>query len=270
MQNKVAIVTGASKGIGRSAALEFAKGGYNLVVAARSLPELQDLQKEIASSYQRECIVCSGDLADMDFVASIPDAAVREFGRIDVLVNNAAWRTIETMRTIGLSTWEKTLRICLTSPAFLAQKCAAVMENHDIPGAIINVSSVMSQKAGGNSPAYISCKGALDSLTKELAVTYGRSGIRFICVKPGYIDTDLSSDYSSTAGEKVDTEMADELLNFLPLNRAGQSEEVAKAICWLASEQAAYITGCELVIDGGLTTNFNSYRIKNIQFPQEY
>ncbi|HEY0670290.1 MAG TPA: SDR family oxidoreductase [Sphingobacteriaceae bacterium] len=270
MQNKVAIITGASKGIGRNTALEFAKAGFNLVVVARSRPELEDLCKELAASYQRECVVCSGDLADMDFVASIPDTAVREFGRIDVLVNNAAWRTIETMRTIELSTWEKTLKICLTSPAFLAQKCAAVMESQRISGAVINVSSVMAQKAGGNSPAYISCKGALDSLTKELAVTYGRSGIRFVCVKPGYIDTDLSSDYSSTTGEKVDTQMADELLDFLPLKRAGQSDEVAKAIRWLASDEATYLTGCELVIDGGLTTNFNSYRIKNIQFPNEY
>lgn len=270
MQDRVALVTGASKGIGRSTAIELASAGYHLVVAARNASELADLQNTVVREYQRECLICSGDLADMAFVESITEDTCNKFGKVDLLVNNAAWRTIETLRTITASTWERTLRICLTAPAFLAQRCAAIMEKQNISGVIINVSSVMSQITGGNSPAYIACKGAVESLTREIAVTYGRSGIRCLCVKPGYIDTDLSNDYAAASGEKIDKKIAEELLDFLPLKRPGRSEDIAKAIRWLASSDASYLTGCELEIDGGLTKNFNSYRIKNLQFPKEY
>lgn len=270
MQNKTVIITGASKGIGRSTALEFAAAGYDLVIAARSMQELEAVQKEVYDSYQQECLICCGSLEDPDFVNSIPEDTLKRFGRIDALINNAAWRTIETMRTMDLEIWDKTINICLTAPAFLAKNCAAIMEKQGIQGVIINVSSIMSQQVSGNSPAYIACKGALESLTKELAVTYGRSGIRFISIKPGYIDTDLSTDYSASSGEKIDGELTAELLEFLPLNRPGHADETAKAIRWLASAEAGYLTGCELVIDGGLTKNLSSYRMKKMQFPEEF
>ena len=270
MSNKTAIITGASKGIGRQTALAFAKAGYNTVVVATNEKALQELKQEINSRYQTGCLVCCGDLSDMDFVHSIADEAQRTFNCIDVLVNNAAWRTIETMRTIDLETWEKTLRICLTAPAFLAQSCSRHMEEAKIPGCIINVSSVMSQQAGGNSPAYIACKGAMESLTRELAVTYGRSGIRVVCVRPGYIDTEMSSDYQSEGGHNVSHQMIKELVDFIPSGRGGAASDIADAIVWLASAEAGYITGCDITIDGGLSSNFSSYSIKNLQFPTQY
>ncbi|HWI94183.1 MAG TPA: SDR family oxidoreductase [Flavisolibacter sp.] len=270
MQDKVVIITGASKGIGRQTALNFAESGYQTVVVATNEEKLLLLKKEIQETYSMECQVCYGDLSDLNFVDTIVPLTLNHFGRIDTLVNNAAWRSIETMRTINVETWERTLRICLTAPAFLAQSCARHMEEAKHEGCIINVSSVMSQKASGSSPAYIACKGAMESLTRELAVTYGRSGIRAVCVRPGYIDTDMSSDYQSEEGDNISSQMITELLDFIPFHRGGSVVDVANAIVWLASEQARYLTGCDLTIDGGLTSNFNSYSIKKRQFPTQY
>jgi NAD(P)-dependent dehydrogenase (short-subunit alcohol dehydrogenase family) len=144
------------------------------------------------------------------------------------------------------------------------------MEEAKIKGCIINVSSVMSQQAGGNSPAYIACKGAMESLTRELAVTYGRSGIRVVCVRPGYIDTEMSSDYQSEGGHNVSQQMIKELVDFIPSGHGGTASDIADAIVWLASAEAGYITGCDITIDGGLSANFSSYSIKNLQFPAQY
>ena len=128
----------------------------------------------------------------------------------------------------------------------------------------------MSQQAGGISPAYIACKGALESLTKELAITYGRSGIRVVCLKPGFIDTEMSNDYISDNGDNISGKIAKELLEKTPLGRPGTPNDIARAMVWLASPNASYITGCNLTIDGGLSNNFNSYPIKKLQFPNEY
>lgn len=270
MQANVAIITGASRGIGRETALAFAAAGYHTAIVANNQAALEQVKQEIETHYQTQCLVCAGDLSDLSFTLSIAATVREHFGRIDVLVNNAAWRTIETMRTITPETWEKTLRICVTAPAFLAQSCAAVMEEKKTGGCVINLSSMMSQKAGGNSPAYIASKGALESLTKELAVTYGRSGIRVLCVRPGVIDTDMSSDYVSEEGDDISRLMTDELLQLTPICRKGTGQDIAQALVWLSSPDAAYITGCELTIDGGLSANFSSYFIKNLQFPKEY
>lgn len=270
MQDKVAIITGASKGIGRQTALAFAQAGYHTVIVATNEEQLQQLQQEIKNSYGIDSLICVGDLSDSNFLNFIITSTMSHFGRIDVLVNNAAWRSIETMRTITLDTWEKTIRICLTAPAFLAKSCAKQMEEVKIEGCIINVSSIMSQQAGGNSPAYIACKGAMESLTRELAVTYGRSGIRVVCIRPGYIDTDMSDDYKSEEGDNISRQIVAELLDFIPVHRSGKAADIANAIVWLTSEQASYVTGCDLTIDGGLTSNFNSYSIKKLQFPTQY
>jgi NAD(P)-dependent dehydrogenase (short-subunit alcohol dehydrogenase family) len=137
MQNKVAIITGASHGIGRQTALVFSKAGFNTVITATNEAALKELESEIKAVTAKECLVISGDLSDINFVEYIPNAALEKFGRIDVLVNNAAWRTIETMRSIQIETWEKTLRICLTAPAFLAKFCAAHMEKLNITESLL-------------------------------------------------------------------------------------------------------------------------------------
>jgi NAD(P)-dependent dehydrogenase (short-subunit alcohol dehydrogenase family) len=271
MQNKkVVIVTGASRGIGRSIALKFVRHHYSVVLVGKDKNELQELSRMIRHEYGGDCLVFAVDLKETLAIKTIVDQVLKEWKRIDVLVNNAAWRTIETMRTISVETWEETIKVCVTAPAFLAKWTAEIMEQSGIPGVIINISSVMSDRAAGYCPAYIASKGAMESLTYELAVTYGRSGIRVLSVRPGYIDTEMSSDYKDENGQNVSEKLAEDLIGTTPLKRAGTGDEVAEAVFWLSTEKASFVTGTSLLIDGGMSHNFNNYSNKNLQFPKEF
>jgi NAD(P)-dependent dehydrogenase (short-subunit alcohol dehydrogenase family) len=198
------------------------------------------------------------------------ESTVKKWKRIDVLINNAAWRTIETMRSISVETWEKTLKINLTAPAFLAKHTAAVMEEKNIAGVIINISSVMSQRAGGNSPAYIVCKAGLEGLTYELAVLYGPKGIRVIAINPGNIETNLSSDYKDEKGNNISEKLVNYVNDSTPLKRSGNAEEIANVSYWLSTKEASFITGTSILVDGGFFHNFNGYQMKKLQFPKEF
>lgn len=266
--HRVAIVTGATRGIGRSTALRLAEKGYDIALVGRNEQELVALKKIVEEDNNRNAIVLSGDLSDPDFWDRIVDHTMDTWGYIDLLVNNAAWRTIEPMSEIDINNWEKTIRICLTAPAFLAKKVAGKMIDRKTGGVIVNVSSVMSQRTGGYSPAYAACKGAIESLTYELATLYGPSNIRVVCVNPGNVQTDMSGDYQDEQGNNVSAKVGADMVDHTPLKRAAHPEEIAHAIAWLSSQEASFITGTTLVADGGFTHNFNSYSIKNLQFPQ--
>lgn len=269
IEKPVIIITGAANGIGRSTALKFAANGYALALVDNDSVNLNSLKKELEDK-EGELLCIDGDLQDLDIISGIIDKTVHKWGRIDVLVNNAAWRTIETMRSISIENWEKTLRICLTAPAFLAKHAAAIMEEKNIAGAIINISSVMSQRAGGSSPAYIACKGGIDSLTYELAVLYGPRGIRVNAVRPGNIETNISSDFTDEEGHNISERLVEHLNDHTPLQRSGRPEEIANVIYWLSTEDASFITGASILADGGILHNFNAYDIKKLQFPDEF
>lgn len=264
----VVIITGASRGIGKETARKFARHGYNLTLAARGKERLESLARDLSEA-GAETLVCAGDLHDPEFAHSIITRTADKWKRIDALVNNAAWRTIETMRTISLDNWERTLRISLTIPAFLAKWSAAHMEQAG-KGVIVNISSIMSHNVGGYSPAYVCCKGAMESLTFELASLYGPKGIRVVCVNPGSVDTEMSTDYKNEEGENVSQTLNTHVNDMIPLGRAGAPAEVANAIFWLCSEEASYIHGAILTIDGGRSHNFTGYATKRMMFPKEF
>lgn len=268
-ENPVVIITGAASGIGRATALKFATNGYALTLVDINVSGLNDLEKELKEMHC-DCLCIHADLQDLPNIATIVDRTVDKWGRIDVLINNAAWRTIETMRSISLENWEKTLAISLTAPAFLAKHAAAVMEEKEIQGVIINISSVMSQRAGGSSPAYIVCKGGMESLTYELAVLYGPKGIRVIAVNPGNIDTNLSNDYIDEKGDNVSGELVKHMNNSTPLQRSGRPEEIANVAHWLSTKEASFITGTSILVDGGFLHNFNAYPMKKLLHPKEF
>lgn len=267
---KVVLITGAGGGIGGAIAVKFAGEGFHLVLADIHEDRLRHTSSFIEENFHAQCFACPGDLSDMEYIDRLTEAAAGRWGRIDVLINNAAWRTIETMRTMDIQTWDKTLRVCLTAPAFLCKGVAAQMEKLSIPGVIINISSVMSQRAGGNSPAYIACKGALESLTYELAVLYGPKGIRVVTVNPGNIETDMSNDYTDEQGNNISDKLKQQVNEQTPLQRGGRPEEIANICYWLASDQASFISGTSILADGGLQHNFNAYPIKKLKFPDEF
>ena len=270
MDKKVVIITGAASGIGRATALTFAANGYCLMLSDIDAEALLTLRDRLKKEYGADCTDCPGDLGDETYLQQVVNQTIRQWNRIDVLVNNAAWRTVETMRTIELSTWEKTLRVCLTAPAYLTKWVAADMESRAVRGVIVNVSSIMAGRPAGTSPAYIAAKGALESLTRELAITYGRSGIRVVGVAPGSIDTPLNNDYKTSDGNPIGSQLLDEATAFTPLGSTGKPQQIADAIYWLSTEQASFITGTTLLIDGGLAQNFSSYTSKKVQFPNEF
>lgn len=246
----VAMITGASGGIGSSVARELAARGHAVALLGTNKEALTKLAGEIESC-QGTAITLAGDLADLNYAESAVRQTIEQLGRVDVLVNNAAWREVLTMREITLDSWERTLRVCLTTPAFLARWCAEDMERRG-HGVIVNVTSIMSQQSVGYCPAYIACKGGLDALTHELAALYGPRGIRVVAVAPGAIDTQLSRDLApdESVAEKSLREYSESMIM---LGRWGTPDETAKAIVWVASDEASYITGTTIVVDGGWT-----------------
>ncbi len=266
-ERPVAIITGAAGGIGGETAVCFAERGYDCVLLALPADDLEPVTSRI-QKVGGQFLPCLGDLSDLDYAQSAVELCMSTWGRIDVLVNNAAWREITTMRKIELASWETTLRVCLTAPAFLSRWCAEHMEPRG-RGVIINVSSIQSQMAAGISPAYVAAKGALDSLTYELATLYGPAGIRALSVNPGAIDTamgkDIAADQQSTADQirRVSEDM-------IPLRRWAQPREVAQMIVMLASEDASYLTGTSITVDGGWKQQCSPYSVKHLQIPDEF
>ena len=251
-------------------AKKFAENNFCIALSDINEDGLNKVVEILEKEYQADCLVCHGNLEEINYIKNIVDQTIQKWGRIDVLVNNAVWRTIETMRTISLENWEKALRINLTAPAFLAKYVAHTMEDHKIPGVIINMSSVMSQRAGGNSPAYIACKGGIESLTYELAVLYGPKGIRVVAVNPGNIETSLSSNYKDETGNNISEMLKDHMNDHTPMQRAGDPGEIANVCYWLSSVESSFITGTSILVDGGFFHNFNSYKMKKLQYPKEF
>ncbi|HUZ58848.1 MAG TPA: SDR family oxidoreductase [Hanamia sp.] len=272
MKNKkVVIITGAAGGIGFATAKKFAEKNFCITLADINHDGLNKAVDLLEKEYHAECLVCHGNLEDINYIKNIVDQTIQKWGRIDVLVNNAVWRTIGTLRTISLENWEKALRINLTAPAFLAKYAASTMEENKIPGVIINMSSVMSQSAGGNSPAYIACKGGIESLTYELAVLYGPKEIRVISINPGNIETNLSdNDYKDGSGNNVSEVLKNHMNYNTPLQRAGNPGEIANVCYWLSSDEASFVTGTSILVDGGFFHNLDSYKIKNLKNPKEF
>ncbi|MAE62283.1 MAG: oxidoreductase [Planctomycetaceae bacterium] len=264
----VAFITGASRGIGAATALEFAARGYDLALLARSKGDLESVaaQAQQAGAQTQIHVV---DLIDLDAAIAAVEATVARFNRLDALINNAAWREVGTMRRITLEIWEKTLRIMLTAPAFLARTAAVQMEKQK-RGVIVNVTSVMGLRPAGISPAYPAAKAALDALTSELAQLYGPSGVRVVSILPGAIDTEMSQDYESADGADLTETLRKESDDKIALQRWGQPEEIAKSIAWLASDDASYMTAAHLMVDGGLTNFFMPYSIKKMMLPEDF
>ena len=249
--DRVVLVTGASAGIGVAVAEEFVARGHAVGIVGRDAGRLDAVTGRLEAAGGR-VLALPGDLADLAFAESAVRRVAAAFGRLDVLVNNAAARVMRSMREITPAEWDHTLRVCLTAPAFMARWAAEEMERGG-GGAIVNVGSMMARQAHGLSPDYVSCKGAMESLTYDLAALYGPAGIRVVTVAPGAIDTAMSrkclADGTTEAPARDPVREFSESMTML--GRWGRPEEVARAVAWAASDEASYLTGTTLVLDGG-------------------
>lgn len=278
MKRPVAFLTGAAYGIGACAAVEFAAAGYDL--ALLSLPGVATAGTEANSSALEQVAgrcrqlgarveVFGGDVSDLCFAQSAVEATCARLGGVDVLVNNAAWRELVTMRHICPASWQKTLDVCLTAPAFLARWCAVSMEKAGA-GVILNVSSINARQAAGSSPAYVAAKGGLDALTLELAALYGPAGIRVLGVSLGAVNTAMSADSVDGEGASLAEALRSFADDMIPLRRFASPEEAARTLLMLAGPQASYLHGTNVVADGGWSTNHLPHSLKRRQFPGDF
>lgn len=254
---RVAVITGSSKGIGKAIALEFASKGYNVVLNARDERELSealnDIRKSLEGNKERVTYL-AGDISQENVCTSLIDHTIKTFGRIDVLVNNAgiggAQKQINELTT---AEWDYVIDVNLKG-AFLCTREALKRMTYDSKTnstrsgySIINISSVHESIPQPQSAPYSASKGGMEMLTKTVALEVADKGIRVNGIAPGAIATDMNRDILEDEQKKKAEEMR------IPMHRIGGPEEIAKIAFFLASDDASYMTGTTVYVDGGLT-----------------
>jgi len=250
MNNKVALVTGASSGIGRATAKLFAEKGAKVVVAARRLDELESLVSEIQSQ-GGEATAIQTDICKVAEVERMVDHAIKTFGRLDYAVNNAGIEgRFASITELSEEDWDQVLGINLKGTFLGMQHQARAMLAAGNGGAIVNVGSVNSFLGFATGAAYCTSKHGLIGLTTSVSAELASQGIRVNLVCPGIIDTPMHQRLRQEIGDAIYDEG---VLPSVHLKRAGQPKEIADAIVFLCSDAASYITGTTLTPDGGLT-----------------
>lgn len=243
LQDKVAVVTGSSRGIGRAIALELARRGAKVVVNYNSSA---DAANEVVEAIERdggEAIAVQADVRDLDQAKRLVKAAIDTFDRIDILVNNAGTTRDQLLMLMSEKDWDLVLETNLKG-VFNCCKAAARPMMRQRSGRIVNISSVSGIVGQGGQTNYAASKAGMIGFTKSLAKELGSRNITVNAVAPGFVLTDLTSDLSGDLKEQAK--------EATPLGRMGQPAEIAYAVAFLASDRASFITGEVLTVDGGL------------------
>jgi 3-oxoacyl-[acyl-carrier protein] reductase len=242
LKDKVALVTGASQGIGRATSLALAEAGAKVAVAARSTEKLASLVAEIEAA-GGQALAVPMDVADAAQVKAGFQQALAKFGRLDILVNNAAITRDTLALRMKLEDWEAVLRTNLTGAHLCTQQALGAMLKQR-SGRIINLTSVVAETGNAGQANYVASKAGLIGLTRAIAVEVASRNITVNAVAPGFIETPMTDPLSQELKEKMKA--------MIPLGRFGHDREIAAAIVFLASDEAGYITGQVLGVNGGL------------------
>jgi len=242
LKDKVALVTGASQGIGRATSVALAGAGAKVAVAARTADKLASLVAEIEAA-GGEALAVPMDVADAAQVKAGFQQTLAKFGKLDILVNNAAITRDTLALRMKLEDWDAVLRTNLTGAHLCIQQALGAMLKQR-SGRIINLSSVVAETGNAGQANYVASKAGLIGLTRAIAIEVASRNITVNAVAPGFIETPMT--------EPLSQELKDKMKAMIPLGRFGRDQEIAAAIVFLASDEAGYITGQVLGVNGGL------------------
>ena len=247
MDGKVAIVTGAAQGIGRSIARGLANAGATVAGVDVAEDALGELARELAAMGRPGLTLCV-DLADSQAIAPMVAQVAEQYGHVDILVNNAGVRVHKRVLEHTLADWEHTFRINCTAPLLAGQAVADLMRNHG-GGSIVNIASQMAEVTHPLRVAYCASKAALVQMTRVMAVDWAEYGIRVNAVSPGPTRTPFTSAASESGAMPVTPDQ-------VPLRRMAEPDEMIGAVVYLASEASSFVTGAVLTVDGGQSVHW--------------
>jgi NAD(P)-dependent dehydrogenase (short-subunit alcohol dehydrogenase family) len=247
LEGRVSIITGSASGIGRASAKEFAKEGALVVVADINLAGAQETVKQIESA-GGVALAVRTDVADPESVEDLVQQALRSFGRINVLFNNAAIQVNKTVEDTTVEEWTREISVNLGG-VFLCSKFS-MPHLRKTKGCIVNMASVNGFFVEPQCAGYCATKGGIIALTKAMAIDHGKEGIRVNCICPGYIDAGLAWGYFEVQPNPAEARKAAGKLH--ALWRIGQPEEVARVAAFLASDDASFMTGSTVEVSGGI------------------
>ncbi|MAR16556.1 MAG: 3-oxoacyl-[acyl-carrier-protein] reductase [Flammeovirgaceae bacterium] len=245
LENKTAIITGGSKGIGKGIVEKFAQEGCNIAFTYLSSESSAIEVEKNAKSYGVKVIKYKSDASNFDQSSELIENVIKDFGSYDILINNAGITRDNLLLRMDEDSWKKVIDINLNS-CFNLTKCAIreFMKKKD--GVIINISSIVGVKGNAGQSNYSASKAGINGFTKSVALELGSRNIRCNAIAPGFIETDMTS--------QGDGKLLESWIESIPLKRAGNVSDVANLCSYLASDKASYITGQIIKVDGGLVT----------------
>lgn len=251
LENKVAIVTGGSGGIGQALCERLAKEGAKIVINYRSSKDEAEETKEKVEQVGSEALIVQADLSKVDQINHLVRETINHFGKVDILVNNAGLEKRADFWDVSESDYDLVLNVNLKAVFFATQAVVKHFRETNNKGRIINISSVHEELPFPHFTSYCASKGGMKMITRNLAVELGPMGITINNVAPGAIATPINQDLLD------DPEQLKKVTKNIPLGRMGEPEDVAGMVAFLASDEAKYITGATFFVDGGLLWNYH-------------
>jgi len=241
LENKVAIITGASRGIGKSISSKLLSYGCKVVLLSRKLEDLEKVKNDFKSE-DIKCFEC--DITNINQFEDVVHEVVNTWGKLDILINNAGITKDKLLLRMNESDWDNVININLKG-CYNTIKVASNFMIRKKYGKIVNISSVIGQIGNSGQSNYAASKSAIEGLTRTLAVEFGSRNINVNCVAPGYIETDMT--------KNLDEKIIQEMKKNIPLNKLGLTSDISETVCFLSSDLSSFITGQVINVDGGMT-----------------